>query len=55
MEVEVDQGRCSSLRQLVQDQDQLLQGLKAKQAETRLRQERQAIQNLRLKKRRLRE
>lgn len=54
-EVEVELGRCSLLRQEVQEEEQLFQVLKAQKAATRLQQEREASQNLQLKMKNLRE
>lgn len=54
-EVEVELGRCSLLRQEVQEEEQLFQVLKAEKAATRLQQEREASQNLQLKMKNLRE
>uniref|UniRef100_A0A669BX33 Cilia and flagella associated protein 74 n=1 Tax=Oreochromis niloticus TaxID=8128 RepID=A0A669BX33_ORENI len=54
-EVEVELGRCSLLRQEVQEEEQLFQVLKAQKAATRLQQEREASQNLQLKMKNLRD
>ncbi|XP_072223136.1 cilia- and flagella-associated protein 74 [Leuresthes tenuis] len=54
-EVEVELGRASSLRQEVQEEEQLFQVLKAQKAATRLQQERKVSQNLPHKMRHLRE
>lgn len=54
-EVEVELGRCSLLRQEVQEEEHLFQVLKAQKAATRLQQEREASQNLQLKMKNLRE
>ncbi|XP_040915235.1 cilia- and flagella-associated protein 74 [Toxotes jaculatrix] len=54
-EVEVELGRYSSLRQEVQEDERAFQVLKAQKAAARLRQERQASQNLQLKMQHLRD
>ncbi|XP_056241792.1 cilia- and flagella-associated protein 74 isoform X1 [Seriola aureovittata] len=54
-EVEVELGRYSSLRQEVQEEERVFKVIKAQKADTRLRQERQAGQNLQLKMQRLRD
>ncbi|KAG7226924.1 hypothetical protein INR49_022219 [Caranx melampygus] len=53
-EVEVELGRYSSLRQEVQEEEQVFQVLKAQKAATRLQQEKKASQNLKLKMQQLR-
>ncbi|KAM7410971.1 hypothetical protein PAMA_021099 [Pampus argenteus] len=54
-EVEVELGRFSSLRQEVQEEEQVFQVLKAQKAVTRLQQERKASQDLQLKMQHLRD
>nr|XP_020468130.1 cilia- and flagella-associated protein 74 isoform X2 [Monopterus albus] len=54
-EVEVEIGRVSSLRQEVQEEEQVFQALKAQKAAARLQQQRKANLNLQLKKEHLRD
>ncbi|XP_071331418.1 cilia- and flagella-associated protein 74 isoform X2 [Trachinotus anak] len=54
-EVEMELGRYSSLRQEVQEEERVFQVFRAQKAVTRLRQERQASQNLQIKMQHLRD